>query len=213
MGQDLTELFNLLTVYTRPQKFQQLLLAPTGLREHFVNCIRKEKEHASSGDSARIIAKVNSLTDPAIIDELYSASQAGVQIDLIVRGMCSLSPGVPGVSENIRVISIIDRYLEHARIFYFHNRGDCAYWLASADWMPQNFDRRVEIAFPVLDPQHQLKLRGILEIRLSDTAKSWQIQPDGSSSRITRTGRPHIRSQDQLYEILRAENDLTNDVI
>ena len=123
-GQDLTELFNLLTGYTRPQKFQQLLLAPTGLREHFVNCIRKEKEHASSGESARIIAKVNSLTDPAIIDELYSASQAGVQIDLIVRGMCSLSPGVPGVSERTRVISIIDRYLEHARIFYFHNRGD-----------------------------------------------------------------------------------------
>ena len=116
--------------------------------------------------------KVNSFTDPAIIDELYSASQAGVQIDLIVRGMCSLSPGVPGVSENIRVISIIDRYLEHARIFYFHNRGDCAYWLASADWMPRNFDRRVEIAFPVLDPQHQLKLREILEIQLSDTAKA-----------------------------------------
>ena len=155
---------------------------------------------------------MNSFTDPAIIDELYSASQAGVQIDLIVRGMCSLSPGVPGVSENIRVISIIDRYLEHARIFYFHNCGDCAYWLASAA-MPRNFDRRVEIAFPVLDPQHQLKLREILEIQLSDTAKSWQIQPDGSSSHITSTGRPHIRSQDQLYEILRAENDLTNDVI
>lgn len=212
-GQDLTELFNLLTGYTRPQKFQQLLLAPTGLREHFVNCIRKEKEHARSGESARIIAKVNSLTDPAIIDELYSASQVGVQIDLIVRGMCSLSPGVPGVSEKIRVISIIDRYLEHARIFYFHNRGDSAYWLSSADWMPRNFDRRVEIAFPILDPQHQLRLKEILEIQLSDTAKAWEIQADGSSSRISHAGRPYIRSQDQLYEILRAENDLTNDVI
>src|SRR5688500_1394134 len=183
-GQDLTELFNLLTGYTRPQKFQQLLLAPTGLRERFLNCIRKEKEHASSGESARIIAKVNSLTDPAIIDELYSASQAGVQIDLIVRGMCSLSPGVSGVSEKIRVISIIDRYLEHARIFYFHNRGESAYWLSSADWMPRNFDRRVEIAFPILDLQHQLKLKEILEIQLSDTAKAWQMQADGSSSRI-----------------------------
>ncbi len=212
-GQDLTELFNLLTGYTRPQKFQQLLLAPTGLRERFLNCIRKEKEHARSGESARIIAKVNSLTDPAIIDELYSASQAGVQIDLIVRGMCSFSPGVPGVSEKIRVISIIDRYLEHARIFYFHNRGDSAYWLSSADWMPRNFDRRVEIAFPILDPQHQLRLKEILEIQLSDTAKAWEIHADGSSSRVTSTGRPHIRSQDRLYEILRAENDLTNDVI
>jgi polyphosphate kinase len=109
-GQDLTELFNLLTGYTRPQKFNQLLLAPTGLREHFVACIRRETEYARNGDPARIIAKVNSLTDPALTDELYNASQAGVQIDLIVRGMCSLSPGLPKISDNIRVISIIDRY-------------------------------------------------------------------------------------------------------
>ena len=123
-GEDLTELFNLLTGYTRPQKFHHLLLAPTGLREHFVECIRKEAEYARAGQPARMIVKINSLIDPAIIEELYLASQAGVRIDLIVRGMCSLRPGLPGKSEHIRVLSIVDRYLEHARIFYFQNGGD-----------------------------------------------------------------------------------------
>ena len=119
-----------------------------------------------------------------MIDELYLASQAGVEIDLIVRGMCSLSPGLPGISERIRVISIIDRYLEHARIFYFQNNGKPEYLLASADWMQRNFDRRVEIAFPVLDEQHQAKLKKILEIQLGDNVKGWRIQPDGSSVRM-----------------------------
>jgi polyphosphate kinase len=120
-GQDLTELFNLLTGYTRPQKFNHLLLAPVGLREHFLAQIRKEIEHARAGHAARIIAKVNSLIDPGLIDELYLASQAGVQIDLIVRGMCSLRPGLEGISERVRVVSIVDRYLEHARISCFHS--------------------------------------------------------------------------------------------
>ena len=122
-GEDLTELFNLLTGYTRPQKFHHLFLAPMGLREHFTSCIRREADYGKAGQAARIIAKVNSLVDPAVIEELYLASQAGVQIDLIVRGMCSLRPGVEGLSERIRVVSVIDRYLEHARIFYFHNNG------------------------------------------------------------------------------------------
>lgn len=133
-GQDLTELFNLLTGYTRPQKFNHLLLAPLGLREHFLTQIRKEAENARAGRPARLIAKVNSLIDPAVIEDLYLASQAGVQIDLIVRGMCSLRPGLPGVSERIRVLSVLDRYLEHARIFYFHNDGEPLYLLSSADW-------------------------------------------------------------------------------
>ena len=200
-GQDLTELFNLLTGYTRPQEFNHLLLAPTGLREHFIACIRNEVAHARAGQPARLIAKVNSLIDPAIIDELYLASQAGVEVDLIVRGMCSLRPGVPGISERIRVISIIDRYLEHARIFYFHNGGEPTYWLASADWMQRNFDRRVEIAFPVLDPQHQARLKEILEIQLSDNVKGWQIQPDGSSVKAAAQDTPGLRSQERLYEL------------
>jgi polyphosphate kinase len=154
-GQDLTELFNLLTGYTRPQKFNHLHLAPLGLRDYFVMHIRQEADHARAGRPARIIAKVNSLIDPALIDELYLASQAGVQIDLIVRGMCSLTPGVPEVSDRIRVLSVVDRYLEHARIFCFHNNGEPLYLLASADWMQRNFDRRVEIAFPILEPALQ----------------------------------------------------------
>src|SRR5262245_57759815 len=123
-GEDLTELFNLLTGYTRPQKFHHLILAPVGLREYFMTAIRREAENARGNRPARIIAKVNSLVDPSVIEELYLASQAGVQIDLIVRGMCSLRPGLAGISDNIRVVSIIDRYLEHARIFYFDNNGN-----------------------------------------------------------------------------------------
>jgi len=208
-GQDLTELFNLLTGYMRPQKFHHLLLAPIALRQHFVDCIRKEAEHARGGQPARIIAKVNSLIDPAVIDELYSASEAGVQIDLIVRGMCSLRPGIPGVSERIRVVAIIDRYLEHARVFYFHNGGEPSYWLASADWMQRNFDRRVEIAFPVLDAQHQARLKEILEIQLSDTCKGWQIQPDGTSLKNPSEAAPYLRSQERLHEITQAAHGLS----
>jgi polyphosphate kinase len=209
-GQDLTELFNLLTGYTRPQKFHHLFLAPMGLREHFVSCIRREAEHTRSGQTGRIIAKVNSLVDPALIEELYLASQAGVQIDLIVRGMCSLRPGVEGLSERIRVVSVIDRYLEHARIFYFQNNTKPEYLLSSADWMQRNFDHRVEIAFPVLDEQHQSKLKEILDTQLADSMKSWRIQRDGTSVRQRGAERTHLRSQEQLYEIIRDERGGAN---
>jgi polyphosphate kinase len=201
----LTELFNLLTGYTRPQRFHHLVLAPTGLREHFVDLIRNEAEEARAGKAARIIAKVNSLIDDSVIEELYAASRAGVQIDLIVRGMCSLRPGLPGVSERIRVTSIVDRYLEHARVFYFHNGGTPTFWLGSADWMPRNFKRRIEIAFPVLDPQLQAKLKEILELQLIDSVKAWQMQPDGSYERKISTNGPGFRFQERFYEMLRAD--------
>ena len=152
-GEDLTELFNLLTGYTRPPGFRHLLLAPTHLRDELTERIRREASRARAGAPARIIAKLNNLVDRRLIEELYAASEAGVPIDLIVRGICCLRPEVPGLSENIRVVSIVDRYLEHARIFYFENAGSPEYLLASADWMPRNLDRRVEIAFPVLDPR------------------------------------------------------------
>jgi polyphosphate kinase len=208
-AEDLTELFNLLTGYTRPQKFHHLLLAPVGLRERFIDCIRKEAEHARGGQPARMIVKVNSLIDPATIDELYLASQAGVQIDLIVRGMCSLRPGFPGTSERIRVSSIVDRYLEHARIFYFQNGGSPQCWLASADWMQRNFDRRVEIAFPIIDVQLQAKLKRILEIQLGDTVKGWWMQPDGTYVRRRNEGLPPLRCQEQLYELIESENGIS----
>jgi polyphosphate kinase len=198
-GEDLTELFNLLTGYTRPQRFRHLVLAPTGLREHFVTCIRKEAALARAGDPGRIIAKVNSLIDPGLIDELYLASQAGVQIDLIIRGMCSLRPGVPGLSERIRVISIIDRYLEHARIYYFNNGGDPQVFLSSADWMARNLDRRIEIAFPVIDLALQAKLKAIMEVQLGDTVKGWFLQPDGNYRRTRAESVPPLRSQEHLY--------------
>jgi polyphosphate kinase len=201
-GQDLTELFNLLTGYTRPQKFNHLHLAPLGLRDYFVMHIRQEADHARAGRPARIIAKVNSLIDPALIDELYLASQAGVQIDLIVRGMCSLRPGVPEVSDRIRVLSVVDRYLEHARIFCFHNNGEPLYLLASADWMQRNFDRRVEIAFPILEPALQERIKEILEIQIADTVKAWWMQPDGHYRRGAANGSVPLRSQERLYELI-----------
>ena len=208
-GEDLTELFNLLTGYTRPQKFHHLLLAPMSLREYFISCIRREAEHARAGRPGRIIAKVNSLIDPAVIEELYLASKAGVQIDLIVRGMCTLRPALPDTSERIRVLSIVDRYLEHARIFYFQNGGNPTCWLASADWMQRNFDRRVEIAFPVIDPQLQAKLRQILEIQLADTVKGWAMQSDGNYVRRRNGDSSQIRCQEKLYEIIQSEDGIS----
>src|SRR5882724_10077825 len=200
-GEDLTELFNLLTGYTHPHKFHHLLLAPPDLREGLIEPIRRETEHARGGRPGRIIAKMNGLLDRRLIEELYEASQAGVSIDLIVRGMCALRPEVPGLSDNIRVVSIVDRFLEHARIFYFANAGADEYLLASADWMPRNLDRRVEIAFPVLDPGLQTQVRTVLDVQLADTVKARRILPDGSSVRLQADGGVELRSQERLYEI------------
>jgi polyphosphate kinase len=199
-GEDLTALFNLLTGHTRPRGFHHLLLAPADLREGLLQRIRREAAHAQAGRPARIIAKMNGLVDRRLIEELYRASEAGVRIDLIVRGMCCLRPGVPGLSSRIRVTSIVDRYLEHARISYFQNGEDAEYLLASADWMPRNLDRRVEIAFPVLDPHLQAQVREILEIQLADTVKARRILPDGSSARIRGRMESRLRSQERLYE-------------
>ncbi|PYN84566.1 MAG: polyphosphate kinase 1, partial [Candidatus Rokuibacteriota bacterium] len=204
-GEDLTALFNLLTGYTRPRGFHHLLLAPTDLRDGLVQRIRREAAHARAGRPARIIAKMNGLVDRRLIEELYRASEAGVRIDLIVRGMCCLRPGVPGLSSRIRVISIVDRYLEHARISYFENGENAEYLLASADWMPRNLDRRVEIAFPVLDPHLQRQVREILEIQLADTVKARRILPDGSSVRIRGHSESRLRSQERLYEATAAK--------
>ena len=200
-GEDLTELFNLLTGYTRPHGFNHLLLAPTNLRDELLERIRREASRARAGRPSRIIAKMNSLVDRKLIEELYTAGQAGVQIDLIVRGICCLRPEVPGLSDNIRVISIVDRYLEHARIFFFENAGSPEYLLASADWMPRNLDRRVEIAFPVLDPALQAQVREILNIQLADTVKARRLLGDGSSVRVRTDGRPPLRSQENLWEV------------
>jgi polyphosphate kinase len=201
-GEDLTQLFNLLTGYTRPTGFHHLILAPTAMRDAFVERIRREADHARAGRPARLIAKMNALVDRSLIEELYAASAAGVRIDLIVRGICCLRPEVPNLSENIRVISIVDRYLEHSRIYYFENGGQPEYLLASADWMPRNLDRRVEAAFPVLDTALHRQIREILETQLADTVKARRILPDGTSERVRSNGRPPLRSQERLYEMM-----------
>lgn len=205
LGEDVTELFNMLTGYTRPRGFRHLLVAPTGLRDGFYERIRRETDHARRGRPARIIAKMNSLVDRTLIEELYAASQAGVTVDLIVRGICCLRPGIPGLSDRIRAISIVDRYLEHARAFYFENGGQSEYWLASADWMPRNLDHRVEVAFPVLDPRLQAQIREVLELQLTDTVKAREILIDGGSARVRVSDSPPIRSQERLYALVAAE--------
>ena len=203
-GEDLTELFNLLTGYMRPRPMHHLLMAPTGLRPALIERIRREAAHARAGRGGNIVLKMNSLVDPVLIDELYEASRAGVDIALIVRGICCLRPQVPGISERIRVVSIVDRYLEHARVFSFDNAGQPEVFLASADWMPRNLDHRIEIAFPLVDPVHRQTLRDFLQMQLGDTEKARVIGPDGRSTRPPRGSRPALRAQDRAYELLEA---------
>ncbi|MDJ0573602.1 MAG: polyphosphate kinase 1 [Xenococcaceae cyanobacterium MO_234.B1] len=180
LGADLSELFNFLTGYSQQQTYRKLLIAPVNLRESLLAMIRREIEHSHQGRSGKIIAKMNALVDPEIIAALYEASQAGVQIDLVIRGICCLRPGLSGVSENIRVISIVGRYLEHSRIFYFQNDGESEIYLGSADWMPRNLDRRVEGITPVEEPSLVNKLKEILEILLQDNRYAWELQADGT---------------------------------
>ena len=180
LGEDLSNLFNFLTGYSQQQTFNKLLVAPVNMRDRLVGMIRREIEHAQQGQSGKIIAKMNSLVDSKIIATLYEASQAGVQIELIVRGICCLRPGLTKISENIKVISIVGRYLEHSRIFYFQNDGQEEIYLGSADWMPRNLDRRVEAVTPVEEPNLVKKLKKILEIMLSDNRYVWELQADGT---------------------------------
>ena len=180
LGEDLTDLFNFLTGYSRQRSYRKLLVAPVNLRDRMTAMIRREIDHCRSGATGRIVAKMNALVDPRIIATLYEASQAGVQIDLIIRGICCLRPGIKGVSENIRVVSIIGRFLEHSRIFYFHNGGEEEVYIGSADWMPRNLDRRVEAVTPVEAPELIKDLQEFLGIMLADDRQAWELQSDGS---------------------------------
>jgi polyphosphate kinase len=149
------------------------------MRERFIAMIRREAEHARAGRSARILAKMNALVDPAIIRALFEASQAGVVVDLIVRGICCLRPGIPGISDGIRVISIIGRFLEHSRAFYFLNGGEEEVYIGSADWMPRNLDRRIEAVVPVEDPVHRQTIRDLLNLMWRDNRQAWELASDG----------------------------------
>ncbi|MFN5515775.1 MAG: polyphosphate kinase 1 [Cyanobacteriota bacterium] len=179
LGDDLTHLFNFLTGYSRQTQYQKLLVAPVNMRERMVAMINREAEHCRNGASGRIVAKMNALVDAPVIRALYEASQAGVKIDLIVRGICCLRPGLEGVSENIRVMSLVGRFLEHSRIFYFHNGGQEEIYIGSADWMTRNLSRRVEAITPIDDPQIQQELQEILGVLLADNRHAWDLHPNG----------------------------------
>lgn len=184
IGADASALFNMLSGYSKPTNLYKTALSPLNMRDKFLRLIKKEEENASRGEKARIIAKMNSLVDEGIINALYKASCSGVQIDLIVRGICCLRPGLPGVSENIRVRSIVGRYLEHSRIYYFYSGGIELIFLSSADWMTRNLDRRVELLFPVEDEEAKDKVLDILKLCLKDNVKARNLNPDGSYSKV-----------------------------
>ena len=204
-GEDTSEMFNLLTGYSQGRRWRKFLVAPLGLREQVVELIGREGRNAELGKPSRIIVKMNALVEPTVIDALYRAAQSGVPIDLIVRGTCCLRPDIPGLSENIRVISIVDRFLEHSRIFYFENAGDPEVFLGSADWMPRNFFRRIELMFPVEDVRLKERLIGqLLPVILSDNVKARRLHSDGSYRRLTPSqGQEPVRSQAALQALAR----------
>jgi polyphosphate kinase len=180
IGTDVHEIFLQLTSLMQTPKLRRLLLAPFKLHEALIGMIERETNHALAGKSARIIAKLNALVEPQIIEALYRASAAGVRIDLIVRGVCALRPGIPGVSQYITVRSIVGRFLEHARVYWFENAGRPQLYLSSADWMERNFFRRIEVAFPVQSAKLRARIRADLDIYLEDNANAWLLQPDGT---------------------------------
>ena len=180
LGADVTDLFNVLTGLSRQRTFRRLLVAPHSLRTGFLDLVEREIGHAAAGHPARIVLKLNAIVDVAVIEALYRASNAGVDIDLIVRGACSIQPGVPGVSERIRVRSIIGEFLEHSRIWSFENAGEREWYIGSADLMDRNLDRRVEAVAPVEDHDAQARLATIIEVMMADDRRSWQLQPDST---------------------------------
>lgn len=200
VGEDATAVFNMLSGYSEPANWNQLIVAPIWMKKRFLEMIARETQNAKEGKPARIIAKCNSLCDRKIILALYEASCAGVQIDLIVRGICCLVAGKPGVSENIRVRSIVGTFLEHARIFYFYNDGNEEVYMGSADWMPRNLDRRVEIVFPVETPDLKEKAKHILDVQLRDTLKAHCLLEDGTYRKVDRRGKEAVEAQKTFCE-------------
>jgi polyphosphate kinase len=199
IGDDASAFFNTITGYSEPRSFKRLVMAPLGLREKILSLIRREADWARSGQVSGILAKMNSLVDPLIVEELCAASAAGVSIRLNVRGICCLRPGVAKQSENIRIVSIVDRYLEHSRAFAFRNGGSTEIYLSSADWMPRNLDRRVELMFPVVLEDHKARVIEALEAAFSDNQKARVLKPDGTYDRAGAGRSEPVRAQEFLY--------------
>ena len=200
IGEDATAVFNMLSGYSEPLAWNKLAVAPLWLRNRFLSMIHREKAHAEAGKKAHIVAKMNSLCDKEIISALYEASAAGVKIELIVRGICCLKVGIPGVSENISVRSIVGNFLEHSRIFYFYNNGEENVYMGSADWMPRNLDKRVEILFPVENPVLKEQVIHILDVELADNVKARVLQTDGSYEKVDKRGKVLVNSQETFCE-------------
>ena len=196
IGEDATAVFNMLSGYSEPLGWNKLSLAPLWLRGRFLRLIQRETRNAREGMPARIVAKMNSLCDREIIASLYEASNAGVKVQLIVRGICCLRAGIAGLSENITVCSIVGNFLEHSRIFYFENAGEPQIFMGSADWMPRNLDRRVEILFPVEDEKLKARICHILEVQLADNVKAQYLKPDGTYAKRDRRGKAPVCAQD-----------------
>jgi polyphosphate kinase len=203
VGEEVAETFNMITGYARVPPMEHLLVSPFTMRERLSAMVQRETENARAGKPAAIRAKINSLTDQQLILALYEASRAGVRIQLCVRGTCCLRPGIPGLSENITVRSVVDRFLEHSRVYYFENAGNPQVFLSSADWMVRNLDRRVEVAAPILDPELKERVVDeVLGLSLADNVKGRAILPNGESERVVRgTNEPVIRSQQVLLEL------------
>ena len=200
IGQDVHEIFLQLTSLTQTPTLSRLLQSPFTLHPGMIERLERESQHARAGRPARVIAKMNALVDPQAIEALYQASRAGVKIDLIVRGICALRPGLPGVSDNIAVRSVVGRFLEHSRVFWFENGGDPELFCASADWMERNFFRRVEVAFPVLRKSHRERIREDLEFYLRDNTQAWLLGADGLYTRVQPGDAPALSAQDRLLE-------------
>ncbi len=200
LGADASAFFNAVTGYSQPQPYRLIEAAPIGLRKKLINLIDAETERKKQGQRGLIVVKLNALVDPRIIEALYRASQAGVTVRLNIRGVCCLKPGVPGLSENISVISIVDRFLEHARVLYFHHGGDDLVYISSADWMPRNLDRRAELLVPIEDMASRRRLIGMLENYFRDTHNSWELKADGKYvRRVAESGKPAYRVQEALF--------------
>ena len=200
VGEDLHDLFRQLTSLTRAPRLRKLLQSPFTLHPGLLERIEREIGHARADRPARILAKMNALIEPQVVQALYRASRAGVRCELIVRGICALRPGLPGVSENITVRSIVGRFLEHSRVFYFENGGDGELWCSSADWMERNFFRRVEVGFPIERRKHRERILEDLETYLEDNVNAWQLNADGSYTRLARGDAPPLDAQQRLIE-------------
>ncbi len=202
LGADAVAFFNAATGASQPQNFRKLEAAPIGLRDAILELIGSEIERKRQGQNARITVKLNALVDPRVIDALYAASQAGVKVRLNIRGICCLRPGVPGLSENIEVVRIIDRFLEHARIISFHQGGQPRVFLSSADWMPRNLDKRIELLVPVEDPECSERLLQFIDRYFLDNVKATLLQPDGTQIRRTQSEGEPYRVQEELYQMV-----------